>query len=293
MMKKLICALALAATPAFAEDITVQTYTGPVDVAMAPVSVAVYDVAALDTLDALGIKPTGVLSNVYVDYLDAAVEGATVVGSLFEPDFEALAALNPDLVIAGGRSSELVPDLAKIAPAIDMTIWGDTVGEGLARLETYGVLFGKESVADALRAAFDEKLAEATAAASESGTALILMTNGPKVSVYGAAGRFGWIHTAIGLPEAVNAVEDTTHGEAISFEFIRDANPDVLIVIDRLGAIGRDGEASAVTLDNALVHETTAWKNGKVVYLDPARIYIAGGGIQSMTYTLGELAAGL
>lgn len=100
------------------------------------------------------------------------------------------------------------------------------------------------------------------------------------------------MHTAIELPEAVADVEKATHGEAISFEFIRDADPDVLIVIDRLSAIGREGEAAAATLDNALVQETNAWKNGKVIYLDSAPIYIAGGGIQSLMGTLDQLISG-
>ncbi len=84
-------------------------------------------------------------------------------------------------------------------------------------------------------------------------------------------------------------MEQATHGEAISFEFIRDANPDILIVVDRLAAIGRDGERAQTTLDNALVHETTAWKTGKVIYLNSAPLYIASGGIQSMTMTLDEI----
>ncbi len=293
MLKQLTCALALLAAPALADTQTVQTYTGPVDTPAQPSKIAVFDIAALDTLDALGITPAGTLGNVYVDYLTGAGDGIANVGSLFEPDYEAIAALAPDLIIAGGRSSKAVPDLAKLAPTIDMTIWEDTVGQGLARLDSFGTLFDKQAEAAALTEEFNAKLAAATQAAAGAGKALIVMANGPKISVYGANGRFGWLHTAIDLPEAVQAVEQATHGEAVSFEFIRDANPDVLIVIDRLAATGQEGDAARTTLDNALVHDTKAWKNGKVLYLEPSRIYISGGGIQSMMYTLDELAAGL
>ena len=78
-----------------------------------------------------------------------------------------------------------------------------------------------------------------------------------------------------------------------SFEFIREANPDILLVIDRMAAIGQESEGARATLDNALVHETTAWKTGQVVHLSAAPIYIAGGGIQSMTRTLDEINAAL
>jgi len=86
-------------------------------------------------------------------------------------------------------------------------------------------------------------------------------------------------------------LQKANHGEAVSFEFIRDANPDILLVIDRMAAIGQEGEGAQATLDNALVHETTAWKTGQVVFLSSAPIYIAGGGIQSMNLTLDEINA--
>ncbi|CUH69752.1 putative ABC transporter solute-binding protein YclQ precursor [Thalassovita autumnalis] len=288
MLKKLALSLALMAGPALAETVTVDTYRGATDVKVAPQTIAVFDVAAIDTLSALGISPDGAVSPIFVSYLDDAVAGAEKVGSLFEPDFEAIAAMGPDLIVAGGRSSKVAPDLAKIAPTIDMTIWEDTVGQGLDRLDAFGKIFGKEAEAAALKADFEAKLTEAKAAVNGKGKALIVMTNGPKISAYGAGGRFGWLHAELELPEAVDEVEKSTHGEAISFEFIRDANPDILIVVDRLAAIGRDGESAQATLDNALVQETNAWKNGKVIYLNSAPLYIAGGGIQSMTLILDQ-----
>lgn len=294
MFRKLaLTALCAIPTFALAENVTIETYAGEMEVAAAPETIAVFDFAVLDTLEALGVEADGVVGPPFIDYLTDAMEGAAPVGSLFEPDFEAVAALAPDLIIAGGRSSAVAGDLAKIAPTIDMTIWEDTVGQGLERLDAYGTIFGKEAEADALESAFQAKLETAQAATADDGTALIVMTNGPKVSAYDASGRFGWLHSALNLPETSAGVEESTHGEAISFEFIRDANPDVLLVIDRNAAIGREGEAAATTLDNPLVHETNAWKNGKVVYLSSAPIYIAGGGIQSMNVTLDEIISAL
>ncbi|MDO6589845.1 iron ABC transporter substrate-binding protein [Loktanella sp. D2R18] len=290
MLRYSLFAFMLVVSPAFADTVTVETYTGPVEVETGPERIAVFDIAALDTLDALGVHVDGVVAPLFVDYVADTAEGAESVGSLFEPDFEAIAAGGYDLLIAGGRSSSVAPDLAKITPTVDMTIWEDTVGQGLARLAAYGDIFNKQDEAAALRVDFDTALAAAKDAVADQGSALIVMTNGPTVSAYGAAGRFGWLHTALDLPEAVVDVETTTHGEAISFEFIRDANPDILIVIDRAAAVGQEGEAAAATLDNALVQETSAWQSGNVIYLNSANIYIAGGGIQSMISTLTQFA---
>lgn len=293
-MLRALCLFAIfLAGPVAAQTMSVETYRGPADVPVDPDTIAVLDVAALDTLDALGVTPDGVVGPLYVDYLDGATEGKAPVGTLFEPDFEALAVMSPDLIIAGGRSYAAVPDLGQIAPTIDMTIWEDVVGQGLARLATYGEIFGKQAEADALAKSFQDKLENTRRVVANYDQALIVMTVGPKISAYGASGRFGWLHTALDLPEAVAEVETTTHGEAISFEFIREADPDILIVIDHLAAIGQGGERAHATLDNALVHETEAWKTGKVVYLESAPLYIAGGGIQSMSITLDQIAATL
>lgn len=291
MLRKLAFALTLCASPVLADTVTIDTSAGPVEVAANPAKVAVFDIAALDSLAALGVKPVGTAAPVRVDYLDAAIEGAEAIGTLFEPDYEAVAALSPDLVIVGGRSAGVAGDLARIAPTIDMTVGVDTVGDGLARLAAYGKIFGKEAEAAELKAELEAKLETAKAAVAGKGDALIVMTNGPKISAYGSGGRFGWLHSTLGIPEAVDEVEQATHGEAISFEFIRDADPDILIVLDRLAAIDADGESAQATLDNALVHETKAWKTGKVIYLEPARLYIANGGITSMMDTLDQVIA--
>ena len=201
--------------------------------------------------------------------------------------------MQPDLIIAGGRSSGQVSELARIAPTIDMTIWEDPVRQGLDRLAAYGEIFNRRAEAKLIATEFMQKMKQAKTAVSGKGRALIVLTNGPKISAYGAGGRFGWLHTALDLSEAVPHVEQATHGEAISFEFIREANPDILLVIDRQAAIGQEGASAQATLDNVLIHETTAWKANRVVYLSSAPVYIAGGGIQSMTLTLDEIMVAL
>lgn len=290
-MVKACLIAAFIASPLWAGEIEINTYRGVMTLEATPETIAVFDIAALDTLEAIGVKPDGVVAPIYVSYLKDAAEGAVPVGSLFDPDFEAVFALQPDLIIAGGRSSGQVPKLSQIAPTIDMTIYEDALVQGLDRLTAFGALFDKQEEAARLRAALDVKLSKARDLARGQGKAMIVLTNGPKVTTYGASGRFGWLHSALDLAEAVSEVEAVTHGEAVSFEFIREANPDVLLVIDRLGAIGTDGSAARSTLDNALVRETNAWKNGKVIYLNPAAIYIAGGGIQSMNLVLDQVIA--
>ena len=292
MLRLAACLLAtsLLVSPASAEDIQLPTATGPVSVAANPATVAVLDIAAIDTITALGVTPAGTPDHLYVPYLADLAGKAIPVGTLFEPDLEALAALAPDLIIAGGRSSTQVEPLSAVAPTVDMTIWEDIPAEGRARIEAYGALFGKQAEAAALATAWDAKFTEAKAAVAGKGRALIVMTNGPKIAAYGKGSRFGWLHTALDLPEARENLDPETHGDAISFEFIAEVNPEWLIVVDRASAIGEAGSAQA-TLDNALVKGTVAGQKGQIVYLDSAPIYVAGGGFRSMMGTLDQLIA--
>ena len=282
--------VATFAAPALAEDVTIATARGEATVP-ATTNVAAFDIAAIDTMQALGVTPAGVPDTLYVDYLSDVAGSATNVGTLFEPDLEALAGMAPELIVIGGRSAAQYDAVAALAPTIDMTISADLVADARARIAAYGTLFDKEAEAEALVASLDAEIAATTASAAGKGTALILLTNGPKISAYGKGSRFGWIHDALGLPEAHPNLDPQTHGDAVSFEFIAEVNPDWLIVVDRASAIGEPASAEA-TLDNPLVAETTAWKNGQVIYLPAAPVYIAGGGYSSLMTTLGTLRAG-
>lgn len=278
------------ALPALAADVTIATARGDVTLAAKPATLAVFDIAALDTIAALGVMPAGVPDKLYVDYLAEVGASAAPVGTIFEPNLEALAALGPDLIVIGSRSSTQGEALAPLAPTIDMTIGADLVADARARVLAYGSLFGREDKAAELVAALDAKLAAVQAAAAGKGGALILMTNGPKVAAYGKGSRFGWLHSTLNLPEAHENLNTETHGDAVSFEFIAETNPEWLIVVDRAAAIGEASSAQA-TLDNPLVKGTIAGTKGQIIYLNPTPLYVAGGGYTSVMGTLDELLA--
>jgi iron complex transport system substrate-binding protein len=284
-----LAALIIAVSPLSAAEI--ETATGKVDVAENPKTIAVFDIAAVDTLDRLGIRPNGLPDKLYLPELSELKENAEVVGTLFEPDLEALNALAPDLIIVGGRSSPQVEAASRVAPTIDMTITGDDLfAEAKARLAAYGTIFDKADEAKKAQDELDKALADAKSAVKDKGKALIIMTNGPKVSAYGPGSRFGWVHKALDLPAAVEDVDSATHGEAVSFEFIRKADPDWIIVLDRAASIGSGEQNARATLDNELMRQTKAWKNEQIIYLPPADFYIAAGGAQATKRVLGTIA---
>ena len=139
--------------PVQAAPVTVPTATGEAQIETTPDTVAVFDIAAVDTISALGVEIAGVPNSLYLNRLNDVAQNATVVGTLFEPDFEALANLNPDLIIAGGRSSAQVEALSRLAPTLDMTITPDGyVDQIRARTTAYGEIFGKQAEGRGLQA---------------------------------------------------------------------------------------------------------------------------------------------
>lgn len=285
--------LAASLGSAATAEVTVPTALGDVTLPATPEKVVVYDLPALDTLVALGVTPLGVPEKLYVDYLDDATKGATTVGTLFEPSLETLAGLAPDLVVLGGRSAAQKSAVEQVAPAIDMTIGEELLPDARARIQTYGELFGKTDKAAEMLAALDAKIAAVALAGKDQGNAMVVMTNGPKLAVYGATSRFGWLHDATGMAPATTQINEANHGDAVSYEFIAEADPDWLFVIDRGAAVGDTGQSAKATLDNPLVQGTKAWKAGNVVYLNSADAYISAGGYTSTMRLLDQLQAAL
>ena len=274
-----------AAAEVPAGSIKVQTAHGEAVVPQNPERVAVYDLGAVDTLSKLGVKIGASVDAQSLAYLDAPLKDAVKAGTLFEPNYEALNAYNPQLIVIGSRMAKdkVSDELAKLAPTIDMTAQTDNMKESAkARIDAYGRIFGKQAEADALKAEIDKTFADAKAAAQGKGKGLVILVNAGKLSAFGPDSRLGgWIHRDIGVPAADEAIKEGSHGQPVSFEYIKEKNPDWLFVLDRSAAIGEEGQAAREVLDNPLVAQSTAWKKGQVVYLPP-ETYLAAGGAQEL-----------
>ena len=274
-----------AASEVPAGSVKVQTAHGEAVVPQNPERVAVYDLGAVDTLSKLGVKIGASVDAQNLAYLEAPLKDAVKAGTLFEPNYEALNAYNPQLIVIGSRMAKdkVSSELAKLAPTIDMTAQTDNMKESAkARIDAYGRIFGKQAEADALKAEIDKTFADAKAAAQGKGKGLVILVNAGKLSAFGPDSRLGgWIHRDIGVPAADEAIKEGSHGQPVSFEYIKEKNPDWLFVLDRSAAIGEEGQAAREVLNNPLVAQSTAWKKGQVVYLPP-ETYLAAGGAQEL-----------
>ncbi len=292
MFKLVVSAALFAATTSFAYAAsTIVTARGVEKIDGVPKTVVAIDPTAIDTLQALGVELRGIPGQQLLKYVKT--KGTTTVGTLFEPDLEAIASLAPDLIIVGDRSAKSYDAVARIAPTIDMTMSADVIGDARSHLDAYGELFEKQAKADELKAELDDRLTGLKNASKGKGTALVVMSNGSKMSAYGKGSRFGWIFEATGMPEAAEGLPISLHGATISYEFIAEKNPDWIFVLDRAAAINSGEQPAWETLDTPLVRKTKAWTAGHVVYLPAAEMYVGWGGQQALVTVVRALTEAL
>ena len=299
----------MIALPAFAgeaapETITVSTLTGnreamELAVPYDPQRIAVLDMASLDILDRLGVGDRVVGSaTTALDYLQAYVTNEEIanLGTIKEADLEAVMASEPDVIFIGGRLSSSYDALSEIAPVIYLAT--DTeigVVESVRQnATTIASLFGLEAEVDALMADFDARIA-ALAAFAEGQNAIVGLCTSGSFNVLGSDGRCSMISVEIGFDNLGDGDVTSTHGNESSFELIVELNPDYIFVLDRDAAIATEGAKLAQEIvENELVMETDAYKNGHIVYLaHPTVWYTAEGGITALDIMLQDLETAL
>ena len=84
--------------------------------------------------------------------------------------------------------------------------------------------------------------------------------------------------------------DESSHGQQVSFEFVREHNPNSIIVLDRVVATGSEGLLGNHLLDNALINSTSAKLNGRIIYLDAFAWYIETGGISATKIMISDLS---
>ncbi len=279
-----------------AQETTITHAQGETTINGVPETVLVQDWAVFDNLSALGVEVDGVPSSNAPSYLaDQIPADAIQIGSLFEPDFEGIAAAEADIYLVAGRSRTAYPTASEIVPTVDLSIDNNAIVEGVkTNLTKLGEIFDAEDKAAELISNLDAKVAEVQAVAEDKGNALVLVTNAGNIGVYGPDSRVSWIYNEIGLESAMTEVEDGDHGgDSVSFEYILEMNPDWLFVIDRDAGVGESTGAAAALLDNELVNQTTAAQEDQIVYLDPQAAYITMHGYNGLMLMLDEVLAGL
>ncbi|MCM3908016.1 MULTISPECIES: siderophore ABC transporter substrate-binding protein [Trueperella] len=282
---------------------TITHAQGETTIEAMPEKIVVLDMAVLDTIDAIGAGdrvvgtvtksvPTWLKDDDGIDYSQL-----TSVGNLKEPDMEAIAKLQPDLVIVGGRSSSFYEEFSKTFTTIDATHSWDTEDYSTTvpdNVKMVAQAVGADAKGMEAADSITAKIAQYTDMAKDKGNALVIMTNAGEISLHDRGSRWAPIWDVFGFGQAYEKPEaDEGHkGDKVSFETVKEINPDWIFVVDRDAAVGKAeaGDTAEQVLDNELVNSTTAAKEGHIVYLSPERWYIVMTGATNFPAMLDEVA---
>ena len=267
--------------------VTIKSSLDEVKLSKVPEKIVTFDLGAADTIRALGFEKNivGMPTKTVPTYLKDLAGKVKNVGSMVEPDLEAIAALEPDLIFASPRTQKFVDKFKEIAPTVlfetgKEDYWTSTK----TNIQSLAAAFGETGTQKAKEelANLDKSIQEvATKNESSDKKALAILLNEGKMAAFGAQSRFSFLYQTLKFKPTDTKFEDSRHGQEVSFESIKEINPDILFVINRTLAIGGDNSSNDGVLENALIAETPAAKNGKIIQLTPDLWYLSGSGLES------------
>lgn len=263
-----------------------------------PQRIISFDYGFLDTLNALGVEgivglPKGSTMPANLQEAYGSDEYADL-GTLKEIDLEQVAALEPDVIFISGRQTAFYEELKEITPNV-VYIGSDNTDYIAGVEETIDLaaqIFDKAEEGEALKAELDSKVAELQEKAAGYENALVAMYNEKKISGFdnGEDSRFAYVYNDFGFKPVTEDIDASSHGSDFSYESILAADPEVLFIIDRTAS---DVESLKAEIENDIIKQTRAYKEGKIVYLDGSTWYFGSNGatteVEKMDEILNEL----
>ncbi|MFB4158309.1 siderophore ABC transporter substrate-binding protein [Geomicrobium sp. JSM 1781026] len=269
-----------------AGEVVIDHELGEATVPVEPETVVSFDNGITDSIRAIDGNISGIpQANNVPGYLSDLEGTAEDVGSLFEPNFELINEMQPDVIFISGRASDAYDELSEIAPTVFLAVDNENYMESFeSNMHVLGEIFAAEDEVESQLEAINNDIADIQERAEASDEdALILSADEGAASAYGEGSRFGFIHDVLGIEAADPNISAETHGDNVSFEYIADVDPGYIFILDRGATVGSDAEASATeVIDNELVARTAAYQNDNIVPLDGDFWYLSGGGLESV-----------
>lgn len=273
------------------KTIVVTDQNGEVEVPVNPKNVVVLDYGSLDIMAKLGVEPVALPKTSLPEYLSKYKDEKYVdLGGVKEFDLEKINAAEPDLIIIEGRQVSYYDELKKIAPVLYLgTVDWDIFASAENNSKILGQIFEKE---DGVKEELDSlnKRVEAVKAKVEenNSTALMTMFNEGSLAVYGLGSRYDMLYNKFGFKVSDETIKSSQHGQEISFEYIKEQNPDYLFVLDRGSITGAQASVKEA-IENELVKTTKAYKEGNLVYVEPQAWYVGGSGLMAIDNIISDV----
>lgn len=264
------------------EPMTIHHQLGDTVIDHRPSRVAVLDMNEADFLDQLDVPIAGMVKDFVPEFLIAYKEDANVkdLGAIVQPNMERIHALKPDLILITPLQASNYQELSEIAPTLHFDVDYKNSQQGhIAKVKehllTLGQVFDKEELAQQQAKALDTKVKEVRdLTKNRSEKALVILHNNGAFSNFGVQSRYGFIFKDLGVKPASEVVETSLHGQPISSEFIQQANPDIIYIVDRTAVMEHRPTLTLKEISNPLLRQTKAWKSGHVILVNADAWYI-------------------
>ncbi|MFD2093571.1 ABC transporter substrate-binding protein [Blastococcus deserti] len=228
---------------------TVEHAMGTTEIAEQPERVVVLDTGELDSVLSLGVTPVGAVttavSDGFLSYLAEDAADVEVVGTIAEPNLEAIAALQPDLILSNKvRHEDVYEQLSQIAP----TVFAEKVGA--VWKENFQLAAEALGLEDGARDALDEyeqraaELGETLGDPAETTVSALRFVEGT-IRVYQAQSFIGTVLADIGLDLVELPTGETATFAELSAEELTTADADV-VLYSSYGPVEDSGEAAVV-----------------------------------------------
>ncbi|WP_256757728.1 ABC transporter substrate-binding protein [Cohnella sp. WQ 127256] len=287
--------VAPAATETASEDGNTQTSTSAtrivkdsyedVEVPENPERIVVLDIGALDNLLELGIKPIGAPSilsagDPYPAYLKGT-DGIENIGTVNEPNLEAIDALKPDLIIGNKDAHEAIRDqLKQIAPTVYVESLGVT---WKANLSLHAETVNKQEAGKKLLENYQQRIEELKSklSASEPIEVSLFRPREEKIQIYLKGTFAGSIMTDAGIARPA-AQSDEGFSKDLTIEQIADLDGNVMLWFNR-------EESAFAKLEGSPLWATLEGAKNKRVHPVDWEYWMSGLGIQAVNKVVDDL----
>ncbi|KAJ52720.1 iron complex transport system substrate-binding protein [Clostridium tetanomorphum] len=270
---------------------TIDHAMGKTEIKGNPTKIVVLTNEGTEALLALGVKPVGAAKswtgNPWYKHIEKDMEGVQNLGDESQINIEAVAALNPDLIIGNKMRHEKIYDqLSKIAP----TVYSNTLrGEWKTNLKFYAKVLDKEKEGTEVIKTFDSRAAEiAKLAGDKLKTEVSLVRFMPgKTRIYLGDTFSGMILKQIGFarPETQRSTDFTLE---IGKERLKEADGQVMFYFTYETGNGEGSSREKEWLEDPLFRSLNAVKNNKAYRVDDA-IWNTAGGVKAANLLLDDI----
>jgi iron complex transport system substrate-binding protein len=243
--------------------VTVQAANGAVEVVERPTAIISLSPTSTEMLFAIGAGDQVIAVDEFSNYPD---EAPTTDLSGYEPNVEAIAALNPDLVIVSDDLNDIVAALTAIqVPVIHHPAAG-SLEDTYSQIEQLGVATGNLSAAASLVASMQSEIEGMVEAVGKVGEALTYYYE-LDATLFSVTSKtfIGQVYALVGLENIADAAGGAESGyPQLSAEYIIDANPDLIFLADTKCC----GETPDTVAARPAWDQLTAVANQMVIPLD-------------------------